>query len=202
MIWLHGAVLVIGWPRNLSPLGGAVADRSNLTPGEEAFALAYVAGPDGMQGNGTLSYLHAFPKTSSKAVAGSLGSRLLKRARVQTRIAGLRSEAARGVRDRLRSWWDLAPEAQATLERAAAGSLPAGWSDERIRSAVKSAQYIIDRCEGRPELRGSVQHSGGFAVLVAGPAALRGAVGAIGGDATSGELEAPARSITSRSSAG
>ena len=172
-----------------------MADRSNLTPGEEAFALAYVAGSDGMQGNGTLSYLHAFPKTSSKTVAGSLGSRLLKRARVQTRIAGLRSEAAAAVRDQLRSWWELAPEAQATLEQAAAGSLPTSWSDERIRSAVKSATYIIDRCEGRPELRGSVQHSGGFAVLVAGPAALRGAVGAI-----AGEDDTPARTIPAVSS--
>ena len=153
-----------------------MAERNTLTPGEESFCLAYVAGPNGTQGNGTLSYLHAFPATSSKHVAGSCASRLLKRDRVQARIRELRQEAAQSVRDRLRSWWELAPDAQATLELAAAGQLPSSWSDERIRSAVKSAQYIIDRCEGRPELRGSVTHSGGFAVLVAGPAELRGQV--------------------------
>lgn len=150
--------------------------RATLTTGEEAFAVCYVGGEPGIQGNGTRSYLHAFPNCSSKEVAGACGSRLLKRERVQARIADLRNEAAKAVRDRLRSWWELAPEAQATLERAAAGSLPAAWSDERIRSAVKSAQYIIDRCEGRPELRGSVQHTGGLAVLIAGPEELRGLV--------------------------
>jgi len=151
-----------------------------LTPGEESFALAYVAGADGMQGNGTLCYLHAFPSCSSKPVAGACASRLLKRDRVQARIHELRNEAAAGVRDLLRDWWELAPGAQATLELAAAGGLPAGWSDERIRSAVKSAQYIIDRCEGRPELRGSIQHTGGFAVFVAGPDELRGQVNPAG----------------------
>jgi hypothetical protein len=95
-------------------------------------------------------------------------------------VVELRTEAAEAVRDRLRSWWELAPAAQATLERAAAGILGSsgiGWSDERIRSAVKAATYIIDRCEGRPELRGSLSVTGGFSVLVAGPAELRGLVG-------------------------
>jgi hypothetical protein len=157
-----------------------MGDRSNLTRGEEAFALAYVAGADGMQGNATLSYLQAYPTCTSKTVAGSCGSRLLKRGRVQARVVELRTEAAEAVRDRLRSWWELAPAAQATLERAAAGILGSsgiGWSDERIRSAVKAATYIIDRCEGRPELRGSLSVTGGFSVLVAGPAELRGLVG-------------------------
>jgi phage terminase small subunit len=176
-------------------------ERINLTPNEEAFALAYVAG-NGTQGNGTASYLHAYPNCSSKTVAGSAGSRLLKRDRVQARIRELRQEAAATVRDRLRSWWDLAPEAQATLERAAAGTLPAKWSDERIRSAVKSAQYIIDRCEGRPELRGSVQHTGGFAVLVAGPSELRGLAAGGGGDESRRQLTAGARSIAAASSIG
>ena len=164
--------------------------RSNLTPNEERFCLAYVAG-DGTQGNGTASYLAAYPTCTNKHAAGSAGSRLLKRDRVQARIAELRAEAAQEVRDRLRSWWELAPDAQRTLELAAAGQLPAGWSDERIRSAVKSAQYIVDRCEGRPELRGSVTHTGGFAVLVAGPAELRGPVVSVG-DGGNGPGEVPA----------
>jgi len=173
-----------------------MGDRSNLTSGEEAFALAYVAGPDGTQGNGTLSYLHAFPRCSSKVTAGASACRLLKRERVQARLAELRAEAAQGVRDKLRSWWELAPEAQATLERAAAGTLPGKWSDERIRSAVKAAQYIVDRCEGRPELRGSVQHTGGFSVLVAGPRELRGLIGG----QVNGELTTtPGRQLTAGS---
>jgi hypothetical protein len=152
--------------------------KTTLSASEETFAVLYVGGEPGIQGNGTRAYLAAFPGCNSAKVAGACASRMLKRDRVQARITGLRNEAAQEVRDRLRSWWELAPEAQATLERAAAGSLPASWSDERIRSAVKSAQYIIDRCEGRPELRGSVTHSGGFSVLVAGPDELRGAIAA------------------------
>lgn len=60
----------------------------------------------------------------------------------------LRNEAAEAAKARLKSWWELAPGAQDTLERAANGELPSDWSDEQIRSAVKASVHIMDRCLG------------------------------------------------------
>lgn len=131
-----------------------------LTPQAEQFIILYVAGPDDVRGNGTRSYLKAYPNTTNEKVAGASASRLLKRESVRARIKELRDDAEEESRARLRSWMALAPEAQGVLEQAMRGEWPKGWSDEAIRSALKAAQETLDRALGNVKQMHSEQGSG------------------------------------------
>lgn len=120
---------------------------------EERFAVLYAGGPEDTRGNGTRAYLRAYPSCNSEHAAAVSASRLLKRARVRARVRELREEAAEAAKSRLRSWWELAPEAQRTLELASRGQLRFPDSSpkvepELIRSAVRSAIEILDRAMG------------------------------------------------------
>ena len=86
----------------------------------------------------------------------------------------LRDLAALEARARLRDWVELAPEAQETLRRAAAGELRfEGASDrvepELIRSAVRAASEILDRALGTVKQMHEHRVQGGIVVAVAGP---------------------------------
>jgi hypothetical protein len=117
-----------------------------LSPQQEAFVIAYVAGPDEMRGNGTRAYLHAYPEQTNERNAGSSASRLLKRDSIRARIREIRDEAEEDARARLRSWLAMAPKAQEVLDQAMRGELEG--SDEQIRSAVKAAQEVLNRALG------------------------------------------------------
>jgi len=146
-----------------------------LTVGQEAFVQAYVAGDDDTAGNGTRSYLSAYPKCTTDQSGAVQACRLLKLGKVRARISELRADAERQARARLRSWWALAPEAQRTLEQAAAGSFdpmpdaPHGVRAEAIRSGVRSAQEILNRAEGTPQQLHELRITAGIMVAVAGP---------------------------------
>ena len=123
------------------------------SPSEERFAVLYVAGPDALRGNGTRCYLEAYPSCRSEQAAAANACRLLKRDRVRAHMAELRAQASAEARARLRDWWELAPAAQETLRKAAAGELRFREADQRvepelIRSAVRAAEHILDRALG------------------------------------------------------
>ena len=148
--------------------------RLRCSPSEEQFAVLYVAGPDGMRGNGTRAYLETHPDCRSRQAAGVGATRLLKRARVRARMKELRDEAAAAARARLRNWMELAPEAQETLRKAAAGKLrflDAGdrVEPELVRSAVRAAMEILDRALGTTKQMHDHRVGGGIIVAVAGP---------------------------------
>ncbi len=148
--------------------------RSPCSPSEESFAVLYVAGPDGLRGNGTRAYLEAYPGCSSVQAAGVGATRLLKRDRVRVRMKELRDEAAAAARARLRNWMELAPDAQETLRRASAGELVFPQADpklrpELLRSAVRAASEILDRALGTVKQMHEHRIQGGIVVAVAGP---------------------------------
>ena len=147
--------------------------RLRCSPSEEQFAVLYVAGPDGLRGNGTGAYLETHPDCRSRQAAGVGATRLLKRDRVRARMKELRDEAAAAARACLRNWMELAPDAQDTLRKAAAGELrfpEAGRVEpELIRSAVKSAIEILDRALGTTKHMHEHKLHGGIVVAVAGP---------------------------------
>ena len=139
-----------------------------LTVPQERFVLAYVAGPDDLRGNGTRSYLHAFPNATNEKNARSSASRLLARDSVRARVRALRDEAAAEAKARLLSWVEEAPQAQEVLLQAMAGEWPKDWSDEAIRQAVKAAQHWLDRALGSVQQMHNVDVAGtGVQVIVA-----------------------------------
>ena len=151
--------------------------QSQCSPHEERFAVIYTAGPDGIRGNGTRAYLEAYPSCRSEQAAAVGASRLLRRDKVRARMAELRSEASAEARARLRDWWELAPEAQETLRKAAAGELRFPDADQRlepelIRSAVRAAGHILDRALGTVKQMHDHRVQGGIIVAVAGPSQM------------------------------
>lgn len=76
----------------------------------------------------------------------------------------LREGALSAEEVRLRDWAGLAPAAQETLIRAAAGTLSTSdgkaWSDQQVRSAVDAAKEILNRAIGtvaqQHEVKGAV----------------------------------------------
>jgi hypothetical protein len=97
-------------------------------------------------------------------------SRMLRHEGVAARLRELRDESAAEARARARDWWELFPEAQETLYRAAIGELDFG-DPEKLRSAVKAAQEIVGRCEGTVVQQHKMQSAhAGIIVQVAGVA--------------------------------
>ncbi len=120
----------------------------------ERMARLYLGGPDGVVGNATEAYARAFPCDGLERVTvQQRGNRVIRSKRLRVRLAELRAEtlaqASPEIVGRLREWVELAPDAQQTLHRAATGSLPAGWSDEDKRQAVRAAERILDRAIGK-----------------------------------------------------
>ncbi len=150
--------------------------RLRCSPAEEQFAVLYVAGPDGLRGNGTRSYLEAYASCRSEQAAGVGACRLLKRARIRARMRELREQASAEARARLRDWWELAPAAQETIRLTAAGlfdpmpDAPHGVRAEAIRSGVRSAQEVLNRAEGTPQQLHELRIEAGITVAIAGPA--------------------------------
>ena len=151
-------------------------ERSKLCfQNEEQFAVLYVGGPDDVRGNGTRTYLETHPNCNSEHAAAVGACRLLSRARVRARVRELRDEAAESAKVRLRSWWELAPDAQRTLELAARGELRFPDADpklepELIRSAVRASVELLDRAMGTVKHMHEHQVAGpGIVVHVAGP---------------------------------
>ena len=145
-----------------------------LSPQQARFAELYVAGPDDIRGNGTRAYLEAYPTCHSRQAAAECASRLLRHAKIRAYMAELREIVAAECTARLRSWMELAPDAQDTLRAAAAGELVFDNADpklrpELIRSAVKSAIEILDRALGTTKQMHEHKIQGGIIVAVAGP---------------------------------
>ena len=88
-------------------------------------------------------------------------------------MAALREAAADSASERLRAWMELAPDAQETLRKAAAGKLRFEASDkvepELVRSAVRAAIEILDRALGTTKHMHEHKLHGGIIVAVAGP---------------------------------
>lgn len=140
-----------------------------LNPQQEQFAQLYYAGPDSVRGNATRAYHAAYPECSYESAMAN-ASRLLRHEGVGVRLRELRDESAAAARSRARDWWELYPEAQDTLYRAAVGDLDFG-DPEKLRCAVKAAQEIVGRCEGTVTQQHRVQSShSGIIVQVAGVA--------------------------------
>lgn len=140
-------------------------DLADLKPEHLEFAELYVGGPEHLAGNATRCYQHVYGCSDSAAESG--GHRLLRHDGVRARVRELREEAAEAAKDRLRKWWELAPEAQATLLKAARGEYAADDDNGRVR--IQAAQRILDRAMGTPREmhRLEVEHSG-ITVRVAG----------------------------------
>ncbi len=147
--------------------------RRPLSPQQARFAELYVAGPDDIRGNGTRAYLAAYPTCHSESAAKTSASRLLRRDNVRARMAQLREMAAAECTARLRSWMELAPDAQETLRAAAAGELDfkgdPKLQPEKLRSAVRAATEILDRALGTTKQMHEHKIQGGIIVAVAGP---------------------------------
>ncbi len=146
----------------------------SLSPQQSRFAELYIAGPDDLRGNGTRCYQVAYPTAHSKQAACESASRLLRRPQVRARIAQLRELVAAECTARLRSWMELAPDAQETLRKAAGGELRFLDADVRerpelLRSAVRSATEILDRALGTTKQMHEHRVQGGIIVAVAGP---------------------------------
>jgi hypothetical protein len=111
-----------------------------LSKRELAFCLQYASGEHA--GNGTRSYLAAFPKTkySSAAVAAH---EILKNPKVQQFLAALYRDNVLEVGNAIRPWADLVPEAQAVMVATMRGRL-------RDRLAMEASQLILDRALGKP----------------------------------------------------
>lgn len=58
---------------------GKIGHVERCSPNEERFIVLYVAGPDELRGNGTRSYLEAYPNCKSEKAAAVGACRLLKR---------------------------------------------------------------------------------------------------------------------------
>lgn len=137
--------------------------------------MMYVAGPDDVRGNGTQSYLAACSGSPADNTAASEACGLLKRPKVRARMREIREEGNRGALARLRSWLEMAPAAQTTLEAIAAGTFdfpkdPDAVRSEKIRSARSAAEHILDRALGTVRQMHEHQITGGIIVGVAGPA--------------------------------
>lgn len=117
-----------------------------LNPRQEKFARLYYAGPEHLRGNGRRCYMKAYELDNPQS-ADTGASRLLRNEKVRARIRELRDEAAQEAKARARDWWEMYPEAQETLLKAARGKLEFNHP-EQLRSAVRAAQEIVSRCEG------------------------------------------------------
>ena len=145
-----------------------------LSPRQARFAELYVAGPDDLRGRQARCYRVAYPACSNDNSAGASASTLLRRPNVRAYMAELREAAGAECTARLRSWMELAPDAQETLRAAAAGELVFDQEDpklrpELLRSAVKSAIEILDRALGTTKQMHEHKIQGGIIVAVAGP---------------------------------
>lgn len=144
-----------------------------LSPQQARFAELYIAGPDDLRGNATRCYQVAYPTCHSIDSAAQSGSRLLRHAKVRAYMGQLREIAAAECTAKLRNWMELAPEAQDTLRKVAAGELrfpEAGRVEaELVRSAVRSATEILDRALGTTKQMHEHRVQGGIVVAVAGP---------------------------------
>lgn len=129
----------------------AKSDTIELTPQQEAFCRHYYAGEEDVRGNGTRSYLKAYP-TDNPKTANTESTRLLQRPDIRARMKELRAEAAEAAKNRARDWWELYPDAQDTLEAAANGE-PPGETPQDKRSAVEAAKEIISRCLGSVKIQ-------------------------------------------------
>ncbi len=133
---------------------GRMAPAKTLPDTHERMARLYLGGPDGVVGNATESYARAFPSDGlTRTQQQQRGNRVIRSQRVRVRLTELRAEAISQADpekvERLREWVELAPDAQQTLHRAATGTLPASWSDEDKRQAVRAAERILDRAIGK-----------------------------------------------------
>lgn len=119
---------------------------NELNPRQEEFARLYYAGPEELRGNGRRCYMEAYDLDNPQS-ADTGASRLLRNEKVRARMEELREEAAEEAKARARDWWELYPQAQETLLKAARGDLEFDHP-EQLRSAVKAAKEIVGRCEG------------------------------------------------------
>lgn len=143
--------------------------RDALTPKEQQAAELYVSGPKHIRGNRTAAFRDVYPWNGSDAGARAKASELFKREGVSAYVRALRATGTERALALLRDWGELAPQAQELLARAAAGKLPAGMTDEAIRSGVKAAIHILDRALGSVAQQVELRQSGGITVRVAGP---------------------------------
>lgn len=123
-----------------------MSDDKPLNPRQEEFARLYYAGPEHLRGNGRRCYMEAYDQDDPEC-ADAAASRLLGRDKVRARIRELRDQAAQEAKARARDWWEIYPEAQETLRKAACGELDFDHP-EQLRTAVKAAQEVVSRCEG------------------------------------------------------
>ena len=146
--------------------------RDQLTPKQARAAELYVAGPPDCVGSKVGAYVRAYNWAGSRRGAQVKASGLFAREDVAAYVRALRAAGTGAAVDTLRDWSELAVDAQETIHRAATGSLPAGLSDEQVRSALRAAQYIVDRAYGTPSQQIELRSTGGITVEVAGPATL------------------------------
>lgn len=145
------------------------AIRAAITPKMQRAVELYVSGPPTVLGSKVNSYVSAYNWNGSRRGAQVKASALYARPDVDAYVRALRAAATENAAGQLREWSELAPDAQQTLHMAATGGLPAGLSDEAVRSAVRAASYIIDRAFGTPSQQIELRQTGGIVVHVAGP---------------------------------
>ena len=143
--------------------------RDAITAKMQRAAELYVSGPPLCLGSKVESYVNAYNWHGSRRGAQVKASALYARPDVDAYVRALRAAGTAGAAGKLREWSELAPDAQQTLHMAATGGLPAGLSDEAVRSAVRAASYIIDRAFGTPSQQIELRQTGGIVVHVAGP---------------------------------
>lgn len=141
--------------------------RKKLTPNQKRFAELYVGGPDDVAGNATEAYHQAYPDCSRESAASGAW-RLLENPKVQARIRHLRSEAAKKAKLRARKWWELVPDAQATVQRIAEGAF---HDPDAARVQLQAAKEVLDRALGSVRQMHQVEHKHSDVVVrVAGAA--------------------------------
>lgn len=150
------------------------SDEHDLTHQQEEFCKLFYAGDDPIRGNQTRAYMEAYygrqyePNSPKYNQAASAASTLIRKEKVRARIAEIREECAEEAKKRARDWWELYPEAQQTLMRAARGELSGDEQDKR--SAVEAAKEIVARCLGSVKIQHEHQVKGQAIVAhVAGP---------------------------------
>lgn len=93
-----------------------------LNPREVSFCENYVTGKAGVKGNAGASYQAAGYSASKKDTAYSSGCRLLQRPEIKEHIYRIQLEASKEAISKLRSWQELAADAQEQLI-----SIAHGW---------------------------------------------------------------------------
>jgi hypothetical protein len=92
-----------------------------LSPNMATFCEHYVTGDDGVRGNATECYLHAGYTSKTRQSAAVKASQLMARPEVQSYIYELQMQASKAALDRLKSWRELAYDAQQTVVAIANG---------------------------------------------------------------------------------